>query len=63
MKGSKKQVRGLVLIRKSAKVDGTSMVSTRYSESMEIQAVIIKSQMIDSHLEISGPSSSSSLFS
>lgn len=38
----------------------TSMALTKYSDRNEIQAVIIESQIIDSHLEISGDSSSSS---
>ena len=37
----------------------TSIASTRYSDRIAIQAVKIESQITDSHLEISGPSSSS----
>lgn len=37
----------------------TSIARTKYSDRIEIEAVIIKSQITDSHLDISGASSSS----
>ena len=42
---------------------GTSMASTRYSETIEIQAVKIPSQMMASHFVISGDSSSLGILS
>jgi precorrin-3B methylase len=49
--------------RKCQTVCITSMASTKYSDRIDIQAVIIESQKTDSHLEISGVSSSSLSFS
>lgn len=40
----------------------TSIAPTKYSDRTDIKAVIIESQIIDSHLEISGDSSSSMWF-
>lgn len=45
--------------RKHEQENITSIALTKYSDRTDIQAVIIKSQVIDSHLEISGASSSS----
>lgn len=45
--------------RTDSQVKVTSMASTKYSERIDIHAVKTVSQIIDSHLEISGASSSS----
>ena len=45
--------------KKHLQENTTSIASTKYSDKIETQAVIIKSQITDSHFEIWGVSSSS----